>query len=195
MNVLVACEFSGIVRRAFEDKGHNAWSCDILPTQGNNNKHFHCDIKKILYNDWDLMIAHPPCTFLCNSGVSWLHKDDSRWSKLKKAWKFFNILKDAPIDKICVENPIPHKYAKEHIGKYDQLIQPYQFGHMERKATCLWLKNLPKLEPTNNVYEEMKKLPKNQQQRLHYLPPSKNRGMERSITFKGIADAMADQWG
>ena len=195
MRVLVACEFSGIVRQAFRDKGHDAWSCDIVPSDDNSPHHIQDDIMNHLDKNWDLMIAHPPCTFLSNSGVCWLHKDPSRWKKLSDGCKFFNLLKNTDIPKIAVENPIPHKYAKSEIGDYSQIIQPYQFGHLERKATCLWLNNLPKLIHTDNVFDEMKKLPKNQQQRLHYLPPSKDRAKIRSTTFKGIADAMAEQWG
>ena len=195
MKVLVACEFSGTVREAFRNKGHDAWSCDILPSDDNSPYHIQDDIMNHLDKGWDLMIAHPPCTFLSNSGVCWLHKDPSRWKKLSDGCKFFNMLKNTNIPKIAVENPIPHKYARSEIGYYTQIVQPYQFGHLERKATCLWLNNLPKLKHTNNIFDEMKKLPKNQQQRLHYLPPSKDRAKIRSMTFKGIADAMADQWG
>ena len=195
MKVLVACEFSGVVREAFRNRGHDAWSCDILPSQDNSKHHHQTDIMNILKHDrdYDLMIAHPPCTYLCNSGVSHLHKDKSRWDELRKASEFFNVLLASRIEKICVENPIPHKYGV--LPKYTQIVQPYQFGHPERKATCLWLKNLPKLEPTKNVYKEMLKLPKKLSQRIHYTSPGKNRGMLRSITFKGIADAMAEQWG
>jgi len=195
MNVLIACEFSGIVRDAFIKKGHNAFSCDLLPTEKKSKYHIQDNILNHLNKEWDLMIGHPPCTFLTNSGVCWFSKDNSRWQKLKEGGNFFKELKNANIEKICLENPIPHKYGKKYMGNYTQIIQPYQFGHLERKATCLWLKNLPKLKPVNNVYEEMKKLPKNISQRLHYLPPSKDRWKLRSRTFQGIADAMADQWG
>jgi len=190
MKVLVACEFSDVVRQEFEKKGHDAWSCDILPTEGNKDKHFQCDITQnncdLLNWEWDLMIAHPPCTRLCNSGVRWLNERDL-WDELDKATEFFNMLKNAPIDKICIENPIPNKYAKKEIGEYTQIIQPYMFGHGETKATCLWLKNLPKLVPTNIV--------EGREQRIHKMPPGKNRGKERSRTYKGIAEAMAEQWG
>jgi hypothetical protein len=146
---------------------------------------------------WDLLIAHPPCTYLTNSGVTWLHKDPSRWEKLDDAATFFRNLLDAPVPRIAVENPIMHNYGKERIGgvKQTQVVQPWMFGHMEQKATCLWLKNLPPLVPTNNVKAAMDALPDNQRQRLHYLPPSADRWKLRSTTFKGIADAMADQWG
>ena len=192
MRVLIACEFSGIVTNAFRLKGHEAWSCDILPTDSNPDWHIQGDVLKQLDKNWDMMIAHPPCTYLCNSGVSWLHKDESRWVELEKASEFFKTLLEYDIPKICVENPIPHKYGK--LPKYSQIVQPYEFGHPERKATCLWLKNLPKLKPTNNVKDEMLKLPKTQQQRIFYVP-IKDRAKNRSITFEGIAQAMVEQWG
>jgi len=184
MKILVACEESGTVRDAFRKLGHDAYSCDILPNA--SPYHIQGDVLEHLEDGWDLMIAHPPCTRLCNSGVMWLDRRNL-WDDLKKAWQFFNSLKAANIDRICVENPIPHKYAREHIGKYTQLIQPWQFGHGETKATCLWLKNLPSLKPTNIV--------DGREQRLHKLPPSKDRARLRSITYQGIADAMAQQWG
>ncbi len=195
MKVLVACEFSGIVRSAFAAKGHDAWSCDLLPTEIPGH-HYQCDIRNsIIWNQhWDLLIAHPPCTRLCNSGVVWLEKRNL-WNELKQAAEFFKFFLEAPVAKIAVENPIPHKYALELIGrKYTQIVQPWMFGHKERKATCLWLKNLTKLVETDNVKIEMNILPKNQQQRLHYLPPSKDRWKARSRTYKGIAEAMADQF-
>ena len=196
MKVLVACEYSGTVRDAFRKLGHDAWSCDLLPTDSNPEYHFQCDVREILNNGWDMMIAHPECTYLTNSGVSWLYKDINRWFKLFEGAEFFKLMLNADIPKIAVENPIQHKYARKIIEQdYSQIIQPWMFGHMERKATCLWLKNLPKLTPSNNVYEEMVKLPKNQQQRIHYLPPSEDRWKIRSKTFQGIADAMAEQWG
>lgn len=185
MKVLIACEFSGIVRDAFRARGHDAWSCDLLPTE-REGQHIQDDILEILDNNWDLMIAHPPCTRICNSGVRWLAERDL-WDDMDKACEFFNALKNAPIDKICIENPIPHKYAVAKIGRYDQIIQPWQFGHGETKATCLWLKNLPKLKPTNIV--------SGREARIHKMPPSKNRGKLRSITCQGYANAMAEQWG
>lgn len=196
MNVLVGCEMSGVVRDAFRRRGHNAWSCDIIPTLSNPKYHFQCDIFEVLDKGWDLLIAHPPCTFLTNSGVRWLHTDPTRWDKLDEAAIFFNQLLNANIPRIAVENPIQHKYAYERIGKKPtQIIQPWMFGHPETKATCLWLKNLPPLVETNNVKEEMLLLPPNQRNRIHHLPPSADRAMLRSITFQGIADAMAEQWG
>lgn len=195
MRVLVACEYSGTVRDAFAKLGHDAWSCDLLQTDKPGN-HFNCDVRDVLSKDWDLLIGHPTCTFLCNSGVCHLHTDKTRWKKMEEGAKFFKLLWDAPIKKKCIENPIMHKYAKEIIGvSQSQIIQPYQFGHMESKATCLWLDNLPLLVPTNNVKEEMMKLPKNKRERLHYLPPSPDRWKLRSLTYQGFADAMAAQWG
>ena len=183
LRVLVACEFSGIVREAFRAKGHDAWSCDILPTEI-PGQHIQGDVLAILNDGWDMMIAHPPCTRICNSGVMWLERRNL-WDDLYKAVDFFNCLLDANIHKICVENPIPHKYAD--IPKYSQIIQPWWFGHGETKATCLWLKNLPKLQPSDIV--------EGREQRLHKLPPSPTRAKERSRTYRGVAEGMAEQWG
>ena len=196
MRILVACEYSGRVRDAFIRHGHEAMSCDILPTD-NPGPHYQGDVRDILDDGWDLMVAHPPCTYMTNSGVTWLHKDPTRWAKLDDAAAFFKMLLDAPIEKIAVENPIMHKYARERIGgvKQTQVVQPWMFGHMEQKATCLWLKNLPPLVPTNNVKAEMLQLPDNERQRLHYLPPSADRWKLRSTTYMGVAEAMANQWG
>jgi hypothetical protein len=196
VKILIACEYSGRVREAFAKLGHEVLSVDLLPTEQPGN-HYQGNIEDVLSDGWDLMIAHPPCTYLTNSGVCHLHKDESRWEKLDDGAAFFKLLLDAPIDKICIENPIMHKYAKERIGgvKQSQVIQPWMFGHTEQKATCLWLKGLDNLMPTNNVKEEMMLLPKNQRERLHYLPPGPDRWKERSRTYQGVADAMADQWG
>jgi len=151
---------------------------------------------EILNDGWDMMIAHPPCTYLTNAGVVWLHRDESRWSLMKDGAEFFKALLDAPIPLKAVENPIMHKYAVEIIGRrQDQVVQPWMFGHMEQKATCLWLVGLPLLKQTNNVRNEMMALPKNQRERIHYLPPSKDRWKIRSETYQGIANAMAQQWG
>ena len=186
VKVLIACEFSGIVRDAFAARGHDAWSCDLLPTE-KPGQHIQGDVLEILDDGWDLMVAHPPCTRLCNSGVRWL-AERNLWNDLLKAGNFFRKLLNAPVAKVAVENPIPHKYAVNIIGrKYDQIIQPWQFGHGETKATCLWLKNLPKLEPTNIV--------KGREQRIFNMPKNADRGRLRSISFPGIAKAMAEQWG
>ena len=195
MKVLIACEYSGTVREEFIKLGHNAISCDLLPSD-KTGPHYQGDIFDIINDVYDLMIAHPPCTYLTNSGVTWLHKDIKRWPMLFEGAEFFKKLLNANIPKIAIENPIMHKYAKERIGgvKQSQVIQPWMFGHMEQKATCLWLKNLPLLQPTNNVKAEMMNLPNNERQRLHYLPPSKDRWKLRSTTYQGIADAMAISW-
>lgn len=205
MKVLIACEFSGTVRDAFISRGHDAISCDLLPTD-KPGPHYEGDVFDIINDGFDLMIAHPPCTYLCNSGVCWLYKNISsgegwpnpikftkeknlqRWEEMEKGANFFKMLLNCNIPKIAIENPIMHKYAKEIIGRgQDQVIQPWMFGHGETKATCLWLKNLPKLEPTNIV--------EGRTQRMHQLPPSKDRWKIRSTTYKGIAEAMAEQWG
>ena len=190
MKVLIACEFSGIVRDAFAKSGHDAWSCDLLPTEKPGN-HIQGDIFFFLVKEWknfDLLIFHWTCTYLCNSGVRWLHEQDGRFDLMKEHAQKFNWLLNNNIPKIAGENPIPHKYALEIIGrKYDQIIQPWQFGHGETKATCLWLKGLPKLKPKNIV--------SGREQRIWKLPPSKDRWKERSRTYPGIAKAMAEQWG
>jgi hypothetical protein len=192
MKVLVACEFSGVVRRAFRKLGHDAWSCDILPSDDNSQFHFQMEVEKILTIPWDLMIAHPPCTDIAVSGAAWF-KEKIADGRQQRALDFVKMLMDAAIPRICIENPVSVISSK--IRKADQIIQPWQFGHTEQKRTCLWLTNLPPLIPTNNVYQEMMKLPKNQRERLHYLPPGKDRAKERSRTFAGIAQAMAEQWG
>lgn len=196
MKVLIACEYSGVVRDAFTALGHYAMSCDLLPSDSPDGLHYQGDVMDIIHLDWDLMIAHPPCTYLANSGVMWLHKQEGRWEKMKQGALFFKKLLECDIPRICIENPIMHKYAKEIIGSnFTHSVQPYQFGHKEQKRTCLWLKGLPELLETNNVKEEMMKLTKKERQRIHYLPPSKDRWKLRSTTFKGIAEAMANQWG
>lgn len=196
MRVLVACEYSGKVRRAFRKRGHDAWSCDLLPADDGSEFHIQGDVMYILNEGWDLLIGHPPCTYLCNSGVSWLHKQEGRWDKMRDGAEFFSQLWQADVPRIALENPIMHKYAKEIIGtNHTQLVQPWMFGHAESKATCLWLKGLDPLIETNNVKEKWKSLPKKEAQRLHMLPPSKDRWKLRSETYQGIADAMAEQWG
>ena len=202
MKVLIACEESQAVCIEFRKRGHEAYSCDILPCSGGHPEwHIQGDVLEQLDKGWDMMIAHPTCTYLTNSGVCWLYnkdgsKNSERWENLKVGAEFFKKLLNANIPIIAVENPIPHKYAVELIGrKYDQLIQPYMFGHTESKATCLWLKGLTNLKETNNVKHIWKSLPKNISQRLHYLPPGPERAKLRSKTFPGIAKAMAEQWG
>lgn len=201
VKILIACEESQVVCKEFRKEGFLAYSCDLQTCSGGYPEwHIKDNVLNVLNDGWDMMIGHPPCTYLANSGVCWLwNKDGSRnedrWNKLNEGAEFFIKLLNAPIRFIAIENPIPHKYAVEKIGrKYDQCVQPYLFGHTESKATCLWLKGLPKLKPTNNVKELWKKLPKNQAQRLHYLPPGKDRAKIRSKTFHGIAQGMSTQW-
>jgi len=193
MNILVACEFSGVVRDAFIRCGHNAVSCDKDDTNV-YGPHIRGDVLPLLEYEWDMIIAHPPCTFLANSGVRWYHERKQE-EDTERAAVFFNRFLDTGCLRVCVENPIQHKYARRYIRKYDQIVQPWQFGHTERKATCLWLKGLPELVETDNVYEEMIRLPKKEQNRNHYISPSSERGKLRSITYRGIAEAMAQQWG
>jgi len=196
MRVLVACEYSGTVRDAFSAKGHHAMSCDILPSDV-PGLHHQGDVLDILDQEWDLLVAHPPCTFLANSGVCHLHTKEGRWDDMREGAAFFRELLNAPIPKVCVENPVMHGYGKKEIGgvRQSQLVQPWMFGHTETKATCLWLRGLPLLVPTDDVREETMALPANQRQRLHYLPPSPDRWKERSKTYTGLANAMAEQWG
>ena len=193
MRVLVACEFSGRVRQAFSALGHEAWSCDLLPTEIPGN-HIVGDVRELLSQHWDLLIAHPPCTYLANSGVRWLYggkgtvRSEQRWRAMEEAAEFFKLLFEAPAARKAIENPIMHRYGKEIIkAEPSQIIQPYQFGHGETKATCLWLQGLPLLKPTNIVPG---RLP-----RVHHESPSKDRWKNRSRTYEGIALAMAEQWG
>lgn len=194
-DILIACEESGKVRDAFIELGYDAVSCDILPTSS-PGPHIQGDVRPLLKKRWRLIIAHPPCTYLTNSGVRWLYTRPERWQQLEEGAAFFKLFLDAKCKMIAVENPIMHKHAIELVGRrHDQLIQPYHFGHTERKATCLWLKGLPPLVHTNDVREEMKKLPKSEAQRLFMLSPSPDRARLRSQTYSGIAKAMAEQWG
>lgn len=196
MKILVACEFSGIVRDAFAKAGHDAMSCDLLPTES-PGKHYQGDVLDILDYGWDLMIAHPPCTYLANSGVSWLHRQEGRWEKMREGALFFKTLLDANIKRIAIENPIMHKYAVEIIGrKQDQTIQPYEYGHPESKRTGLWLKNLPQLRPTNILTKPKRGYWDNQTPSgQNKLGPSPDRWKLRSTFYKGIAEAIAEQWG
>ncbi len=196
MKILVACEYSGTVRDAFIKNGHDAISCDVLPTE-QPGPHHQGDVRELLMEQWDMIIAHPPCTYLCNSGVCHLHTDPSRWDKLDEAAKFFKLFLNADCPRVAIENPIMHKYGVERIGgiKQSQVVQPWMFGHPEQKATCLWLKGLPFLISTNNVKSEMLKMSKKERQKLHYLSPGKDRAKLRSKTFEGLAEGMAAQWG
>jgi hypothetical protein len=181
VRVLVACEYSGTVRDAFLAAGHDAMSCDLLPTDV-DGPHYQGDVRDVLNDGWDLMIAHPPCTHLAVSGARWF-KD--KQAEQAEALAFVRLLMDAPVPRIAIENPV--SVISSRIRKPDQVIQPWQFGHGETKATCLWLKGLPKLTPTNIVDGRVN--------RIHRMPPSPDRWKLRSTTYKGIAAAMAAQWG
>ena len=182
MRVLVACEFSGVVRDAFAAKGHDAWSCDLLPSEG-DGLHIQDDVlNRLTWTHWDLMIAHPPCTYLASSGARWMR---SRLDELEQAVEFVRQLMRAPIPRICIENPIG--VLSKALRPPDQIIQPWQFGHGETKATCLWLVGLQLLKPTNIV--------EGRKPRVHLEPPSPERWKNRSRTYEGIAAAMAEQWG
>jgi len=191
MNILIACEYSGTVRDAFARQGHNAVSCDLLPSDTDGH-HVIGDIRDLLDGEWDMLIAFPPCTHLAVSGARWFPEKRAD-GRQQEGIDFFMDMVNAPIDRIAIENPIG--IMSSHYRKPNQIIQPWMFGHLEQKSTCLWLKNLPTLESTDNVLEAMMDLPKNKRDRLHYLPPSEDRWKLRSKTFQGIAEAMADQWG
>lgn len=183
MKVLVACEFSGIVRECFAAWGHDATSCDLLPTEL-PGKHYQGDVRDILCDGWDLMIAHPPCTDLAISGARWFPEKRAD-GRQQAAIEFFMMLVNAPIERIAVENPI--SIMSSVYRKPDQIVQPWMFGQGETKATCLWLKNLPPLQPTRIV--------DGRTPRVHHEPPGPDRWKNRSRTYFGIADAMARQWG
>jgi hypothetical protein len=182
MKVLVACEFSGVVRRAFAARGHDAWSCDLLLAEDSSANHYTGDVFDIIRDGWDLMIAHPPCTHLAVSGARWFK---NKREEQEKALMFVADLMYTAIPRICIENPI--SIISSRIRKPDQIIQPWMFGHGETKATCLWLKNLTPLVPTNVV--------DGREARVHRMPPGPDRWKERSRTYTGIAAAMAEQWG
>jgi len=181
VKVLIACEFSGTVRDAFLARGHDAISCDLLPTES-TGPHYQGDVMDIINDGFDLMIAHPPCTHLAVSGARWFKE---KLSEQAEALEFVRKLLSAPIPKIALENPI--SIISSRIRKPDQIIQPWQFGHGETKATCLWLKNLPLLTPTNIV--------EGREAKVHKMPPGPDRWKLRSKTYAGIAQAMAEQWG
>lgn len=194
--ILVACEWTGTVRDAFLARGFDAWSCDVVQDEVGSDRHIRADVRTILDRGWDLLIAHPPCTRLCRSGLRWLHKPplkrtlEQMWADLDKAAQLFSTLWNAPVPHVAVENPRMHRHAQERIAGFvppTQIVQPWEYGHGETKATGLWLRNLPALTPTNIV--------EGREARIHRMPQSFNRGRERSRTYKGLARAMADQWG
>ncbi len=182
MRVLVACEYSGRVRDAFRRRGHDAWSCDLLECEANPSWHYQAPVEEVLGKGWDLMIAHPPCTHLAVSGSRHFHRKQREQAD---ALDFVRLLMNAPIPRWCIENPV--SIISSAIRQPDQVIQPWQFGHGETKATCLWLQNLPRLRSTDVV--------EGREPRVHMMPPGPNRWKERSRTFEGIAEAMGDQWG
>lgn len=206
MRVLVACEYSGTVRDAFIRAGHEAMSCDILPSESDLGPHYIGDVRDVLEDAalFDLMVAHPPCTYLTNAGARWLYEKGTRnpvperWAGLEAGAEFFRMLWEAPIPRIAVENPTMMGHAKRLIGvgKPDQTVQPWQFGHMRLKGVGLWLRNLPPLVPTEVVYDRMMATTTyGERAEVHHMPPGPDRQKRRSMFFPGIADAMAAQWG
>lgn len=205
MKVLVACEYSGRVRDAFRAMGHDAWSCDLLPSEGDPSHHIQSDALQVIAGSrWDLMIAHPPCTYLTYAGAKHLYiggrkengRDAARWEALEEGALFFRALLGAPIERIAVENPIMLAEARRIVGcRADQFVQPWQYGHPESKRTGLWLRGLPPLTPTHDLEAEMMALPAKHRNRVHYMAPGPERWRERSRTYPGIATAMAAQWG
>ena len=196
MKVLIGCEYSGIVRDAFTNKGHRAISCDLLPTES-PGEHYKGDIFGMLSEDWDLIIMHPPCTALTVAGNSTYGEGQAKYQERLDSVEWTKKLWNKCIErskKVCFENPVG---VLQRLGGFHkpQYIQPYQFGHLEQKKTGLFLHGLPELKETNNIYDEMMKLPKRERERMHYLPPSPDRWKIRSTTYSGIANSMADQWG
>lgn len=206
MRVLIGCETSGRVRRAFSDLGHDAWSCDLLPSEDGSNRHIVGDVRDLLGEGWDLLaVMHPPCTRLCNSGVRWLKVPPpgrtlpEMWAELDEGAALFSACWNAPIPRVAVENPVMHRYAKERIENYQapaQTVQPWWFGEPFFKGTSFYLRNLPPLMPTNKLVPPKAGTDEHKAwSRVHRMPPGPDRWKERSRTFDGIARAMADQWG
>jgi len=202
MKILIACEFSGIVREAFRKKGHNAWSCDLLPSEI-YGKHYKIDVFDVIDDGWDMMIAHPPCTRLANSGGRWMNTPPKgktigkMWREFNESVEFYNKLRNAPIEKKAIENPVMHRYAIDLLGKINRhIVQPWWFGERAFKATGFELYGLPKLKPTNKLVPPKPGTKEHKKWSfIHRMPPSKDRWKNRSRTFRGIAEAMADQWG
>lgn len=192
MRVLVACEESQAVTIELRKLGHEAFSCDIEPCSGGHPEwHLQEDVTPLLKQRWDMIIAFPPCTHLAVSGAAWFEQK-RKDGRQQAAIDFFMMFANADCERIAIENPVG--VMSTVYKKPSQIVQPYEYGHLEQKKTCLWLKGLPLLQPTNNVYDQMMELPKNKRERLHYLPPSPERAKLRSKTFPGIAKAMAEQW-
>tara|TARA_R100000458_G_C8225343_1_gene208523 strand:- start:202 stop:795 length:594 start_codon:yes stop_codon:yes gene_type:complete len=182
MRVLVACEYSGRVRDAFRRNGHDAWSCDLLECEADPQWHYQGPVEELLHDGWDLMVAHPPCTHLAVSGSRHFHR---KQREQRDALNFVRLLMSAPIPRWCIENPV--SVISSAIRPPDQIIQPWEHGHGETKATCFWLQNLPRLVPSNCV--------EGREPKVHLMSPGPDRWKERSRTYQGVADAMADQWG
>lgn len=209
MRVLVGCEESGVVRRAFRAQGHDAWSCDLLPSRDDSPFHIVGDVRDLLrgrYSQaidgswtrlpWDLGVFHPPCTYLANSGARWLFEKPERWAQLDRSVAFFLALLNAPIPRIAVENPMPHTWATQRIGRrYDFKLHPWEHGDKQKKTTCFWLKNLPPLLPTVMVGPPPEGEEAKAWEAVWREPPGPDQQRNRSTTFPGIAQAMADQWG
>lgn len=207
MNVLIAGEFSGVIRDAFRRRGHNAFSCDLLPCEADPTYHLQGDVRKYLHLAWDLVIAHPDCTYHTNSSVLWFTHipknpkpgkfyGSARFEKLKEAVEFFQLFQHLDhVPMVAIENPIPHCYSIKHLGPYSQIVQPWWFGHKEFKATCWWLKGLPLLEPTNRIEPPVDKLERIKWSKVHRASPGPNRSRDRSRFLIGHAEAIADQWG
>lgn len=206
LRVLIGCETSGVVRRAFAARGHDAWSCDLLPAEDGSNRHIICDVRDRLHEQWDLLaVFHPPCTRLCNSGVRWLHVPPpgktlkQMWRELDDAADLFSAVWNAPIPRIAVENPVMHKHAKAKIKNYQppaQTVQPWWFGEPAFKGTSFYLRGLPALLPTNRLVPPKAGTDDHRAWSwVHRAPPGPNRWKDRSRTFDGIAEAVADQWG
>ena len=202
MKVLVACEYSGRVREAMRNIGNDAWSCDLLESEDRSPYHIQDYVEELLKEPWDLIVAHPPCTYLCNSGVRWLYEKEGRWEQMRQGAAFFVEIMKANSPKIAIENPIMHKYSKQELissgcaeygfksdGNFNFSVQPWQFGDHEKKRTCFWTKGLEVLTPTSSLTA------KDAKNSCHFASPGPNRWKERSRTYQGIAKAIADQWG
>lgn len=193
--ILIACETSGVVRDAWRRAGYDAISCDILPTE-THGPHIQGDVTELLAEPWDLVIAHPPCTYLALSGVRWLHERPERWKDMRRGAEFFAKMFEFNTPRLCVENPIQHRYAvtAHGQGRQNQVIHPWQHGHAETKRTGLWLRGLPPLTPSDDVHDVMSALPDAERHRIHRIPPGPERWKARSRTYPGIAAAMVAQW-
>lgn len=198
MRIIIGCEESQTICKEFRKFGHEAYSCDLIECSGGHPEwHLQGNVLDYLEQDWQMGIFHPPCTFIANSGARWLFEKEGRWKQLDEACEFFKKLLFAPIEKICVENPLPHKWGLEKIGiKYSQKVQPYYFGDKQKKGTCLWLKNLPMLIPTTPDLKPPKdKTELKKWEMIWRMPPSADQKRLRSKTFTGMAKAIAEQWG